>query len=278
MPTVLQRFCDENDTRIEAVVQTFSVYQPQVVNTAKILQWLGQFDPQHYEVALRLMETVAFYDLLRLQGLSRDLHQLILAQLRRDNIPWNDVYFVALGGAGDSGQEVTRRYRDVNRVQKVKLRLVPELQKLVYDASKKRVQLALVFLDDFIGSGKQVSDYWKDVLSQLVSISPRPAMYVGCYVACEQGVAKVRETPLRVINVHYVPDRLFLARSNAFNNDEKRVIRGYCDKVGNKPQDVYLELMLAFAHGAPNNTLSVLRGSKGQRPWRGILPRFDDLS
>ncbi len=273
----LQTFCDLNDGRIDAVIQTLGTYQPQAVNSAKIFQWLRQFDLNHYDLALRLLEGVEFYDLPRIHEMLRGLHRTVVRQFGRDGFSWNNVYFVPLGSPGESSHEMIRRYRDVNRVNPAKLKFVSDMQGLIYDASKKGARLAFIFVDDFIGSGKKVTDYWNDVLKQIVSLPPKPAIYVACCVACEQGIQKVRQTPVQVLAVHYVPDRLFLIQSNKFNAAEKQLIREYCNKAGNQPKEVYLEIMLAFAHGAPNNALSVLRGSKRQNPWRGILPRFDDL-
>lgn len=276
MPNPLQAFCDANDGRIDEIVQVFGTYQPQDVSRPKILRWLNQFDTAHYDLALRLLESVEFYDFSRIHHLLRKLHPEVVAQFKRDGFSWNNVYFVPLGEPGESSHEMVRRYRDVNRLSPDRLKLVPDLQSLIYEAAQKRVRLAFVFVEDFIGSGKQMTKYWNG-LKQIVSISPQPAMYVACCAACDHGIQELRNTPFQVLAVHYVPDRLYLTHTRKFIEGEKQIIRQYCNQAGNKPADVYLELMLAFAHGAPNNTVSVLRGTKGQRPWRGILPRYSDL-
>ena len=280
MADLLQTFCVAHDARIDTLIQTFGAYQPQAVNRAKLFQWLGQFDAAHYALALKLFETVEYYDLPRTHALLRQLHPAIKAQLKGDGFAMDDVYFVGLGAAGKSGHEIAYRYRVLNRVELARMKLVPELPDIIYEAATKGKRLAVVFLDDFIGSGKTVTDYW-GLLTQILSIPPRPAMYVGCCVACELGIERIEAiptAPFQVVAVHNVPDRLMLGRSNVFTNTEKQIIRQYCVQVGNQAQGFgNIELMLAFAHGAPNNTLSALRGSKGQNPWRGILPRFNDL-
>jgi hypothetical protein len=188
--------------------------------------------------------------------------------------------FVPTGGAGESGQEIFRRYRDVNRLEQTAatIALVPELQELVFKAQTDRQPQAIVFIDDFVGSGEQLSRYWNEVLTQIIP-PPRPALYFASLVGYDPGIQVIHhETPLRVVTGHYIPAAGCLDLTVSFTNGEKDVIRNYCGAVGNQPMGFgSLELLLAFTYGCPDNTLSVLRGSKRQRKWKGILPRFSDL-
>lgn len=278
---VLQQFLDENDARLDEVIATFATYQPQAVTRGKLSIWLQQFDPQHRDVLLRVLEDVQYYDLARINGILKELHRAVRQQVKEDGIrDLSSMIFVPIGGAGDSGQEIFRRYRDVNRLEQTSasIALVPDLQKLVFKAQSDRQRRAIVFVDDFVGSGEQLSGYWKDVLTQLIP-SPLPALYVASLVGYDTGIQLVhRETPLRVVTAHYIPAAACLDQTSSFNDGEKDIIRNYCGAVGNQPSGFGgLELLLAFTYGCPDNTLSVLRGSKRQRKWKGILPRFGDL-
>ncbi len=276
----LSTFWEENSDRLDTIATAFGSYQPQAVNDTRLRLWLRQFQPSDYEVGLRIVETVDFYASDRVHSLLKELHKDIRTQLATEGFrKLEDIVFVPVGETGESGQEILTRYRNVNRIDKTNARLaqVVELQQLLYDLVSANRTAALVFLDDFVGTGKKVTDFWNDVLSQ--HISPNQSMYLGVAVACRQGVEKIHaETPLRVIPVHIVQSRYFLETTNRFTAIEKALIAEYCEQVGNPSLGVgKLGLMLAFVHGCPNNVLSILRGSKRQRQWKGILPRYEDL-
>jgi hypothetical protein len=277
----LLAFCDANVERLDEIVEALASYQPQPVDGNRLRRWLRQLDPPHYGVGLRLIENVDFFTPTRLHGLLRELYRLVKVDLAADGFRQLESFvFVPVGGTGDSGQEIVTRFRSVNRVDRTNARLfqVVELQRVIYEAEVEGRQLALIFLDDFIGTGKQVTDFWTEVLSQ--HINPNQSIYLGVVAACREGVDKIqRDTPLRVIPVHFVQPRHFLPSTDRFTNEEKAIITEYCGRIGNPPLGVGgLGLMLAFAHGCPNNVLSILRGSKRQRNWRGILPRYEDLA
>lgn len=273
-------FFEQNDDRINEVVRRLGSYQPQTVDRDRLRVWLRQVESQDYDLLLRILETLDFYDLPRLQILLRTLHKTIRTQTISDGFRrMENLVFAPMGETAESGQEIIKRYRDVNRIgsTKAKLAQVVELQQILYEANKAGEKLAVVFLDDFIGTGKQVTDYWKQVLSQY--IRPTQPMYVGTVVACDIGKEKVEaETPLRVMVVHRIQNRHLFEPTDRFTQEEKNRIRGYCERVGNPPLGIGdLGVMVSFAHGCPNNTLSIIRGSKRQKHWKGILPRFGDL-
>jgi hypothetical protein len=276
----LSVFFEQNGDRIDELVRRLGSYQPQSVDRERLRVWLRQVDSQDYELLLRILEAMDFYDLPRLHNLLRTLHRTIRAQTISDGFTrLENLVFVPMGETAESGQEIIRRYRDVNRIESSNARLaqVIELPKILYEANKAGEKLAVVFLDDFIGTGLQVTSYWRQVLSQY--IHPTQPMYVGTVAACDVGKEKVEaETPLRVIVVHRVQDRHLFEPTDRFTVAEKYRIRSYCDQVGNPPLGIgEIGVLLSFAHGCPNNTLSIIRGSKRQKHWKGILPRFGDL-
>lgn len=276
----LRKFFDENGQRLQSVVDTFGTYQPQPVTRGALWDWLRQVEEGDYELLIRVIEGVQYYDIARINALLRELHRAVRQQLINDGFSQTKrTIFAPAGGAGTSGQEIFRRYRDVNKLQgtPARMALVSELQPLVIAAQTAGDPIAIVLLDDFIGTGVQVRDYWSDVLTQLIP-PPLPALYFVTVAACNDGVVLVqKETPLRVVTGHYIPDVAYLSVT-PFTDEERNRIRSYCGAIGNQPFGFGdLELLLAFTHGCPDNVISLLRGAKKQRKWRGILPRFGDL-
>jgi hypothetical protein len=276
----LSVFFERNDERIAQVVARFGSYQPQAVDREKIRIWLRQFDPQDFDLALRILESVQFYDLPRLLNLLSTLHRAIKANAAAEGFRRNEEFvFLPIGRTGDSGYEIVNRYRNINRLghTRVTFAQVVELQQILYEAATSDGRKVLVFLDDFVGTGKQVCDFWEDVLSQ--HVHPSIPMYLGTALACEAGIEVIQQrTPLRVIAVHIVQRRHLFSQTDLFTPAEKDRLTNVYGQIGNPTLGVGgLGVLVAFAHGCPNNTLGVLRGSKRQRRWRGILPRFDDI-
>lgn len=188
--------------------------------------------------------------------------------------------FVGAGDVGESGVEIQRRYGKANGLAKTaaELKFVRDIPEVLFEASKRGNDCALIFLDDFIGSGDQIKLYWDTTLSQL--IPPGQAVYLATMVATADGLDVVtNNTPFEVMTVHHVHPKNMLQTCGVFSNAEREVIREYSRKMGNTALGIgELELLIAFAHEAPDNTLSMLRGGANQKRWPGILPRYYDLT
>lgn len=282
MPSdALSDFCDAHLDRFDAIVDRFVAYQPRSVSMENLRRWLRSFDPKDYNIALRLLEAVEYYDHARIDELLRALHKQVRSRLSADGFnALRTNVFVAMGKAGESGVEVQRRYRNANGVAKTSalLAYVQDIPQLLYETSKEGRKCALVFLDDFIGSGDQIKTYWETTLSQLIPLGQ--PLYLATMVATPNGLDVVTQnTPFEVITVHHVLPRYMLPTCGLFSGAERDVIRDYSRKMGNTALGFGgLELMIAFAHDTPDNTLSMLRGGDNQKRWPGILPRYDDLN
>jgi hypothetical protein len=104
-----------------------------------------------------------------------------------------------------------------------------DLPRILYEAEKSGKKLAVVFLDDFIGTGKTISDYWNQILGQYVR--PDHPTFLGTTVACVSGIDRIRnETPLVTTSVHHVQNTHLLFLSELFTEVERYTIRNYCDQ------------------------------------------------
>mgnify|MGYP001591228653 FL=1 len=271
-------FCTDNQEVITELVERFSDYEPTGgLDDAKLSHWLKQFQPQHRELALKVAESIHYYGIHEVNKLMATMHKLVVQQIEAGGAAANDVSFVPLGITGESGEDIARRYRNVNGLHGWRDRFVKaaQLPERIFQSKTPTV----FFLDDFIGTGDQVVGYWEEVLSQLVPD------YIGIYLvvvaAMPDGARRIESaTPIRVLPVHTVPTRhqILSGACQRFSPHEKRTVCHYCDKIGNKPMGYGdCGLLLSFAYGTPNNSVSVIRGSKGQRSWRGLLPGWEDL-
>ena len=275
----LTTFCAEHEDDIEELAQRFSDYQPlSGMSQHHIAGWLSQFSRQHWSLALELANIVQYYGTRALNGAVRALKDNIEQQIKTEGVLHNRVFYVPGGRTAESGQGIAQLYRNVNRLRRRRSQFVDllELQERLFKLENAMV----VFLDDFIGTGQQMSNYWRDVISQYVP--EYLPLYLAVAAAFPEGVRRIEnETPFTVLIAHPLSSRhqLLGERNTRFTTFQKRTLRRYCEKWENRPLGFGgIGALVSFLHGTPNNAPSVIRGSRRQRPNRGLLPGWDDLS
>jgi len=206
----------------------------------------------------------------------RALYQAIQLQSQRENATIESTFFVPFGRTGESGEDIARRFRNVNKLHRHQDQFVKaiDLPERVFRTRDPVV----FFLDDFVGTGRQVVDSW--LLNPASGLSGIP-MYLAVVAAFGEGGSKIEaETPLRVICVHSLGPKYQMMESacESLSSGEKGTMKHYCEKAGNHPLGFGDRgLMVSFAYGTPNNSVSVIRGSEKQSPWKGLLPIWEDL-
>lgn len=271
-------FCEQNRAALDDLCRRFADYEPrQGFDSAHLKAWLRQFQAQHRVAAIRLADKLVYYRTNEITALMRPLKAEIDDQIAAEGADANSVFYVPFGRTGESGSDVIRRFRNANRLharQKQFVTLI-ELPSVLYKVQKPVV----VFMDDFVGTGKQVSDAWHETLCQVVP--DYIPLYLAVVAAFRDGIKRIEaETPFRLLCVHTLGPRYQLLESafRGLSNQEKSAVKAYCDKAGNQPLGFGgCGLLVSFAYGTPNNTISVIRGSEGQDPWQGLLPSWEDL-
>lgn len=273
----LDAFCDNHLDEITKLAEGFADYQPGGgVNQVIVRRWLGQFSNQHRALALRLAQTIQYYSTHSVNGQLRELRKLLDQHIESAGDTEASAFYIPGGRTAESGPSILHRFRNMNRMQNSS-RFIELL-----DAPQRLFEVEnpiVIFLDDFIATGKQMSDYWRDVISQLVP-EYFPAFH-AVVAAFPDGIKRIEgETPLTVVSVHELSSRhQLLGNANTvFSKSQKRTLQHYCNDWGNHPLGYGdIGALVAFSHGTPNNAPSVIRGSESQVPMRGILPGWEDL-
>jgi hypothetical protein len=274
----LHVYCASNEKKIHELAGRFGDYQPlRGGSRERLVAWLGQFNAQHRDLAVKLAGKIEYYGTHRITENAVALRGLVDQEIKAVDVASGDVLYVAGGRTGESGDEVLRRYRNANQLHSRRDRFI-EVHRLT-EALFAISNPGVVFLDDFIGTGKQISDYWRDVLCQIVP--DYVPLYLAVIAGFRDGIRKVEDsTPLKVITVHTLDGRhqLLAGANTAFNSAQKTTLKRYCEDWGNHPLGFGdLGALVSFAHGTPNNAPSVIRGSEKQTPQRGLLPGWEDL-
>jgi len=271
-------YCASNEKKIHELTERFGDYQPlRGGSRERFVAWLGQFSAQHRDLAVKLADKIEYYSTHRITENAIALRKLIDQEIKAAQLAPSCVLYVPAGRSAESGGEVLRRYRNANRLHSRRDQFVEvhQLTEALFAISNPGV----CFFDDFIGTGKQISDYWRDILSQIVP--DYVPLYLAVLAGFDDGIRKVEaSTPLRVITVHTLDGhhQLLGGANMAFNSSQKTTLRKYCEEWGNNPLGFgEIGALISFAHGTPNNAPSVIRGSEKQTPKRGLLPGWEDL-
>jgi len=210
--------------------------------------------------------------------------------------------FVGLGNPAESGAHLLYVFRQVNYLAKDYFADIlsvfasepsrtraGEMEYQIRDASVNRI----VFFDDIVGSGTQAKLYLPGELKRIRASNPNFELDFFALFATKKGLERLnapelfngRATCLFELDSSFEAfsaDARYFADSPEWfevSNFEK-MARQYGSKLQSKWPVGYKDgqLLLAFAHNTPNNTLPIFwdQGSP-QTPWHPIFPRFDKL-
>lgn len=261
-----------DDARIAAWAARFRFYRFSPDGEA-IRSWLDYFKGGAVDVAARILdcvEVVREADILagyrtslnRIPGWSRN---------KRDRD--GNWYFVGYGYAGESGQAMVRTFREANRLAEEKY---DYLFCTVADLPSKRLTSAdhVIFIDDFIGTGRQVCARWRTI--ELLIGSDAECHLI---VTASTDDAKSRihqDTPIKVeahISIH-PNENFFSPICRRFTQEERNLILPYCRVADAQHPKGFGDagLLYVLNHKTPNNSLPILHANHPR--WRGLFPRY----
>jgi len=223
-----------------------------------------QFRDQHWELGLRLLESVEYYDQHRILIDSRPLHNQALSIIGPSQEPF---YVAALTTGGKSGDEILYKYRLANRLKANQLITLADLPRFTEDPSAN-----FIFVDDIIGSGDQVLETWRNIVGLL---NPAHRFVLAVHLAFGKAVDKIEneQGPRVVCNRILTEHDMVFANSNSrFSEAEKDILLRYCLRAKDWPRGYRNgELTVVFYYRTPDNSISILRSRNPK--WQGLFPR-----
>jgi hypothetical protein len=272
-------FHRRNHVKIQNLANKFRSFRD--VNYDSVTQWIDLFDRNHGEFAIKILDKVFYVDQAKILAAYQSVHQQLVNMY--DDL--SHVYFVGYGYAGSSGQSMLYRYKIANN-----LRNTPIESNFIYMSDVQNLRLVqdpvILFVDDFLGTGDEATRLWtgkkdstaenRPALQDIVP--PNTKCYLGLIVAYETGIQKIQsETPICVLpwQILAEEDRVLTEASRKFTNEEKQLIRGYCNRTGCAPELATgygdTQSLVVFEHNCPNDSLPVL-WYEGQN-WKGLFLR-----
>jgi hypoxanthine phosphoribosyltransferase len=258
------RIQSEHQVSLQHAAQRFGDHED--MSEGRVLAWLSQFADDDLNLALRLIERIRYINATNIRSMSRRLFEIAREEIRRKK--YKKVVFVAVGDPGSGSGVVARALRDVLRDTPYKLLSMVDLGRV-----RPKDLDAIVFVDDFSGTGSTLEKWWANVEAL---VRPTDAVvFVGLLVLNQSARARI-EAFAEVVAVEELINRNVLADgNNDFTAMQKTVIRAYCKKTGAGQE--YLSgfggcgLLVAFRHGCPNNSLPVLWHE--DKHWRPLFNR-----
>lgn len=290
----LERRRREEDARVKPeeiveLIKRWGLYQGRTISEEQVRVWLNQWQGNITDQRLmfRILQNVQFYsaDIIRAKLheahgiIGRGTHQNIEKTKRAD-------FLVSyLDSVGKSGADYARLYADENNIYYTQ---VVEQGKLVRRLDTEGVR-TLVFIDDFLGTGRSVADNLKSFLKENMETLHRSNISIFIVAIC--GFEKARERIKAVsqeagfpVSVH-ICDPLndsascFSENSAIFHLEEDRNrARDLAYSQGIKLEKKHplgyggCEATVVFESTCPNNTLPILW--KSSNSWVPLFSRF----
>jgi len=240
---------------IERASEEFSDHEK--LTTARVTRWFNQFMDDDQQLAAKIIGNIEYFSTSRIRGMTNELANICLQYF--NEIDHNNIYFVPVGGVTSGSVIIARALGGIKRRTNASWQItsMSDIESLDPQAVK-----AIVFIDDFSGTGKTLSDWW-EVVEPLVL--PKQASIVFALLVLN-GLARdpILTFADEVLYVTELDERFNVVsrHSNTFGEDERQRLLIYCELTG--ASDDYIQgyggcgLLIAFKHGCPNNSLPIL--------------------
>lgn len=135
----------------------------------------------------------------------------------------------------------------------------------------------VVFVDDMIGSGKSVIDFWDNVKQ---NYNPKNKYFIATLIGYQKAINNIQkgDKKLKIITASApLPDecKIFNENNLTFSDNEKSILKKYCTNVANPGMYSFgfgnTQSTIVFYTRAPNNTLPILYSKRNG--WFPLFPR-----
>ena len=258
--------------------QKFVDYRPQPITWNVIKCWLGPYTSSERRLLYKMLCNIRYYTTKETEEALMRANHRVLTQLRSDGLRLDQVIYMQVHDAGSSSGVMLNLLRDAEKLERSGCRFVDSNSRHLGEVTRAMAEGAIIYVDDFAGSGKQFTRVHRQI-SPLIT-----GRFVEFFIApcvAEEAVTSLREEGVEVVadEVHTRAQRILRPESVLLSAEDKERImalnqgRYARNGLGFKK----LATMVVFARQCPNSVPLLLRGSEGQIPYSGVVPRTTDL-
>lgn len=258
----------EHNDAVRHAAQNFADHER--MNEAHILRWVNQFDIMDHELAVKILDKIKYFGASRIRGMTLQLVDIALQYLA--NARTSSIFFVAVGEDYEGSRVVVRALRDIKRQTNGdwQIRTMTDLVGLKADDVD-----AIVFVDDFSGTGNKLCNWWR--LVEAIVLPKHAQVIIGLLVMnylANDRISEFADETLFVLELNE-RDNALSTESEHFEPDEQQALLRYCRKTG-APKKYSMGygscgLLIAFKHACPNNSIPVLWWNSDD--WNSLFQR-----
>ncbi len=158
-------------------------YEPQPITPSTLYRWLNQFEAADRSAVLTLLENVTFFNKERVVRSLLDQNAALHEKLSIEGINPDHIIYVHIDEPGSSNSIMINLLRNRANLQRLDCRFVDASNPAkVLEWIVKLKQVAVVYVDDFLGSGDQFCTARDAMVSSIptpsVSRIPRDAVHL----------------------------------------------------------------------------------------------------
>jgi hypothetical protein len=257
-----------------------------VVSPYHILQWLANFKENEADLAIGLLKNLMVFT----SGEVQEVYHQGLYDILRGIPQVEKVAVLPVGAFGKSGTMMTYLLKKTNAYQSnaSRVTLCPTSETL---KTLSEDHSCLVLLDDFVGTGKSVADYFQtDIEPYLKQFKQVRFLGVAAMLTGKRTIRPLF-TQLHIPDEH-IYTKAFSADASYFGYRKHIAYRELAFRYGcklTKPialksgSHKYVnalgfgnsQALVSFFYGSPNNTLPIFwQGDFGKTKWVPLIPRF----
>lgn len=255
-------------------------YEPKKVTIVSVMRWSRQFPVAYRTELIRLAASLRLITESEVISALLELNSRVTEALREDGVSERNIVYVTTDTAGSSSGVMLDLLRRRANLEKKGATFLHAGEGEAIQA--KTIELgvgAIIYVDDFAGTGKQFARTRKRVAEYIVG-GFSEFLLVPCI--CEEALNRCRDIGVQAESrfIHLRAERPLRKGSNLLSIDTKmRLLRLFREYFGAGKRSLGFDGLatnILVYRNAPNTTPLVFRGNRGQTPLHGIVPRFDD--
>jgi hypothetical protein len=173
---------------IVILVKNWGIYKGNPITEDQVRAWLNQFgDNKKQRLMFKILQNLKFYSNSNIRAKMREAHKIVTRNLIWRKEPSKskreDIFISYLDQPGKSGENLARIYADENKIYFENVIEQAYITKVLDKKAKELKAFALVFVDDFIGTGNSACEYFKRLISEhgeiLIRLSKEPGEIEG---------------------------------------------------------------------------------------------------
>jgi hypothetical protein len=257
----------------------FADYRPQAVTVERLDTWVRQFSERDAKAILTLLDRVIYLNEPTVEKILVDQNRALVDKLRRAGIPAERIVYMSLHDAGSSSPVMLNLLRDGARLERRGSPLIDGNNSLrLHEVTNELGEGAIVYVDDFSGTGRQFCETRKFVSQSIVG-NFSEFLLVPCL--CEEAVHRLGKDGIDFYTglVHTRAERPLHENSTILDPQTKDRLRqislGIHSRMGMGFSGLATNVILY--RNAPNTTPLLIRGNLDQKAFVGIFPRTTDL-